>query len=67
MSVKLANPADVPEHDRLEERDHNCAFDGPPHSFDQGWATPADGRDDTVPVLFCAACGEVRALRLTGE
>lgn len=38
----------------------------PPHDFDQGWGL-APGDDlhaDTVPVLFCGACGEIRLMRV---
>lgn len=38
----------------------------PPHAFDQGWGL-APGDDlhaDTVPVLFCGSCGEIRLMRV---
>lgn len=41
----------------------------PPHDFDAGWATPTDAKDhdDTVPALYCSACGEIRALRIPSD
>jgi hypothetical protein len=40
----------------------------PPHEFESAWATPADAvnHEDTVPGLYCKACGDVRAFRLPG-
>ena len=37
-----------------------------PHDFEAAWATPriALGHDDTVPALFCRACGDVREFRI---
>lgn len=43
---------------------HEC----PPHKFSSAWASSSDpsllGDDNTVPCLYCSACGEVRALRV---
>ena len=55
----------TPEHDDLDLDKELC----PPHSFDQGWGL-AHGEDihaDTVPVLFCASCGEIRLMRVPAD
>ena len=52
---------EAPEHERVST-ELLC----PPHAFDQGWGL-AHGEDihaDTVPVLFCGACGEIRLMRV---
>jgi hypothetical protein len=38
----------------------------PPHAFEQGWGV-AHGEEihsDTVPVMFCGSCGEIRLMRV---
>ena len=50
------------DHDDVELDKQLC----PPHAFDQGWgiAHEDDVHADTVPVLFCASCGEIRLMRI---
>jgi hypothetical protein len=64
MFTRTATTKDVPEREIVDEQ-QMC----PPHSFDQGWGinTDDDVHADTVPVLFCAACGEVRLLRVPSD
>ena len=52
----------TPERENIDLDKEMC----PPHAFDQGWGL-AHGDDvhaDTVPVLFCASCGDIRLLRI---
>lgn len=35
----------------------------PPHNFAAAWATKSDESEDTVSVMFCTLCGDVRKLR----
>ena len=61
MFVRTAPKIEFPERENVES-DQLC----PPHVFDQGWGL-AHGEDihaDTVPVLFCAACGDIRLMRV---
>ena len=60
MFTRTAPQTDVPEREQVEQE--LC----PPHAFDQGWGL-AHGEDihaDTVPVLFCASCGDIRLMRV---
>lgn len=62
MFTRTVHP-DVPERERVDS-ELLC----PPHAFDQGWGL-AEGEDlhaDTVPVMFCASCGEIRLMRVPG-
>lgn len=52
----------IPDEEQMTE-EREC----PPHQFEAGWATPADGgkdHEDTIPALYCKACGDVRAFRI---
>ena len=53
---------ETPEREDMDLEHELC----PPHDFQAGWATPQDAanHDDTVPALWCGACGEVRAFRI---
>jgi hypothetical protein len=61
MFTRIAPQTGIPDKEQVE-REEMC----PPHAFDQGWGLGAgeEIHSDTVPVLFCAACGEVRLLRV---
>ena len=57
-------PANAPEREKVDT-DQLC----PPHAFDQGWGL-AHGEDlhaDTVPVLYCGACGDNRLMRVPAD
>jgi hypothetical protein len=50
------------DHDNMDLDNAMC----PPHAFDQGWGL-AHGEEihaDTVPVMFCGSCGEIRLMRV---
>lgn len=61
MFTRTAELVDVPEREQMD-KEQFC----PPHDFEAGWATPLDAKDhdDTVPALYCHACGETRAFRI---
>jgi len=63
MFTRTAPKQDVPEREQLDETILLC----PPHDFESAWCTPLDAKDhdDTVPGLFCRACGSIRAFRIT--
>jgi hypothetical protein len=63
MRVRTAPQTDIPD----EELVHDTPL-CPPHQFLSAWATPTDATDheDTVPAIFCAACGDIRPLRIPG-
>ena len=67
MTVRTATQTDteIPEEERVPNGEQPCTF--MPHDFDSSWATPPGGGEDTVPCLYCRACGEVRALRIPAE
>ena len=52
----------IPEREDMDLDQALC----PPHEFDAAWALAADAtdHDDTVPALYCRACGEIRSFRL---
>ena len=55
--------AGIPDEEQVAPEEREC----PPHNFEAGWATPADGgkdHEDTIPALYCKACGDVRAFRI---
>lgn len=60
MFTRTLHP-DIPDREQVRE-DLLC----PPHDFDAAWAQPQNpsSNDDTVPALYCKACGEVRAFRV---
>lgn len=50
-----------PEREEMTE-ERKC----PPHDFEQGWGL-AQGEDihaDTIPVLYCRACADIRLMRV---
>jgi hypothetical protein len=52
------------DHDDIDLDKQLC----PPHDFDFGWASKPDAPgDDTLPALYCRACGEIRAFRLPAD
>lgn len=58
-----AHHVEIPVREQVNE-ELQC----PPHAFDQGWGL-APGDDlhaDTVPVLYCASCGDIRLMRVPG-
>jgi hypothetical protein len=60
MFTRTVPQTDIPEREQVEQE--LC----PPRAFDQGWGL-APGEDlhaDTVPVLFCGACGDIRLMRV---
>ena len=61
LVIQLAPDPDAPGLPHLDE----C----PPHQFEAGWATPLDpaNHEDTVPALWCRACGDVRAFRIPSD
>lgn len=61
QKVGTITPA-IPVAEQMPDREPMC----PPHDFEAAWATPriALGHDDTVPALFCRACGDVREFRI---
>ena len=66
MFMRRAPPEIIVEsYPEREESDEMALC--PPHDFQAAWATPPDSKDhdDTVPALFCAACGDIRAFRLS--
>ena len=64
MFTRTLPRAEAPERENMELEHALC----PPHDFESGWATPTDAKDhdDTVPGLFCRACGDVRPFRIPG-
>lgn len=60
-TLRTALPADVPEREKMDD-DVLC----PPHDFIACWGTPPDAanHDDTIPLMLCSQCGDVRALKL---
>ena len=55
----------IPEREQVDLSVALC----PPHAFEQGWGL-APGEDihaDTVPVMFCSACGSIRWMRIPDE
>ena len=69
MATRTARKIEIPVKEFVEERAHNCALDGPPHTFEGMWAAPARDRlgEDTVPALVCTSCGEVRILAIPDD
>jgi len=61
MFTRTLPQTDIPDREQVST-EQIC----PPHAFDQGWGL-AHGEDihaDTVPVMFCGACGEIRLMRV---
>ena len=61
MFTRTASDTEIPESEQV--RDVKMC---PPHDFDAGWASPSDAtdHDDTVPALYCRACGDIRLFRI---
>lgn len=56
---------DIPAAEQMPEREQWC----PPHDFDAAWGIAAgeEMHADTVPLMFCKACGEIREFRVPAE
>lgn len=57
---------EVPEREKLDPETIQLC---PPHDFESGWCSPLDAKDhdDTVPGLFCRACGSIRAFKILAD
>lgn len=53
---------DIPAREDMDIEHAMC----PPHDFEAAWALAPDAvnGEDTMPALYCKACGDVRAFRL---
>lgn len=65
MFTRTERLTQTPEAEDMDLEEAMC----PPHVFDQGWglAPQDDLHADTVPVLFCAACGDIRLMRVPSD
>lgn len=65
MFTRTERPTQTPEAEDMDLATALC----PPHAFDQGWGlAPGDDlHSDTVPVMYCGSCGDIRLMRVPSD
>jgi hypothetical protein len=62
MFTRTLHQQDIPDREDMPLEEQLC----PPHEFEAAWGTPPDAanHEDTVPALYCRACGDIRRFRV---